>query len=138
MTTGEAILFGVAEARVIGRGLLRVGEPEKAAAVAGSSVTVCPSPYESLSIALLEGFAYGVPGLVNARSEVLKDHCRRAGGGLYYADGDEFVECLTLLLGDEDLRRELGEGGRRYVEEGYRWDAVLARYRELIEAVGRV
>jgi glycosyltransferase involved in cell wall biosynthesis len=73
---------------------------------------------------------------VNARSEVLKDHCRRAGGGLYYAEGDEFLECLSLLLADPDLRRALGEGGRRYVAAEYRWEVVLARYRELIAAVG--
>jgi glycosyltransferase involved in cell wall biosynthesis len=112
-------------------------EAEKAAAVAGASLVVCPSPYESLSISLLEGFAYGVPGLANARSEVLKDHCRRAGGGLYYENGDEFVECLELMLENDELRLALGEGGRRYVEESYRWDAVLARYRALIEEVAR-
>jgi glycosyltransferase involved in cell wall biosynthesis len=110
-------------------------EAQKAAAVAGASVTLCPSPYESFSIALLEGFACGVPGLVNARSDVLKDHCRRAGGGLYYGDGDEFVECLDLLLRDDGLRSAMGAGGRRYVDENYRWDVVLRRYRELIELV---
>ena len=54
-------------------------EHEKAAALAGARAVVCPSPFESLSIALLEGFALGVPGLVNARSEVLKEHCLRSG-----------------------------------------------------------
>lgn len=112
-------------------------EAEKAAAVAGASVVLCPSPYESFSISLLEGFACGVPGLVNARSEVLKDHCRRAGGGLYYADGDEFVECLDTLLRDDALRQAMGDGGRRYVAQNYRWDVVLSRYRELIGLVAR-
>jgi glycosyltransferase involved in cell wall biosynthesis len=28
----------------------------------------------------------------------------------------------------------MGENGRRYVADNYRWDVVLARYRELIEA----
>jgi len=109
-------------------------EPEKAAAVAGADVVLCPSPFESLSIVLLEGFALGVPGLVNAKSAVLQDHCRRANGGLYYESADEFVEALGLLLHDEPLRRALGENGRRYVRDNYRWDVVLARYGELIEA----
>ena len=111
-----------------------LAESEKAAALAGADVVLCPSPYESLSIVLLEGFALGVPGLVNARSAVLKDHCRRANGGLYYESADEFVEALRLLVQHEALRRALGENGRRYVRESYRWDVVLARYRELIEA----
>jgi len=68
-----------------------VSEADKQAAFAGASVVVCPSAYESLSITLLEGFVRGVPGLVNARSAVLKEHCLLAQGGLYYEDGLEFV-----------------------------------------------
>jgi glycosyltransferase involved in cell wall biosynthesis len=114
-----------------------LSEPDKAAAIADADLVVCPSPYESLSIVLLEAFALGVPALVNARSPVLQDHCRRANGGLYYASADEFGEAFGLLAGDRDLRAAMGENGRRYVRENYRWDAVLLRYRELIEAAAR-
>lgn len=112
-----------------------LSEEKKAAAMAGAEVVLCPSPYESLSIVLLEGFALGVPALVNARSPVLLDHCLLSNGGLYYENADEFVEALGLLTGDPRLRKALGESGRRYVEAHYRWDAVLARYRQLIQAV---
>ncbi len=111
-----------------------VSESEKAAALAGAELVVCPSAYESLSIVLLEAFALGVPALANARSPVLQDHCRRANAGLYYGSADEFGEALGLLLRDEALRRAMGENGRRYVRENYRWDVVLAHYRELIES----
>jgi glycosyltransferase involved in cell wall biosynthesis len=114
-----------------------VSEEDKAAALAGAAVTLCPSPYESLSIALLEGFAVGTPGLVNAGSAVLKEHCLRSNAGLFYADGDEFAEALERLVRDEPLRRALGDAGRRYVAESYRWDVVLERYRGLIEAAAR-
>jgi glycosyltransferase involved in cell wall biosynthesis len=109
-------------------------EHEKAAALAGAHAVVCPSPFESLSIALLEGLALGTPGLVNARSEVLKEHCLRSGASLYYEDGDEYAEALDLLGRDASLRAALGASGRRYVEEEYRWDAVISRWRALIEA----
>jgi glycosyltransferase involved in cell wall biosynthesis len=109
-------------------------EDEKAAAMAGAEVVVCPSAYESLSIVLLEAFALGVPGLVNARSAVLQDHCRRANAGLYYENADEFAEAMALLVHDRELRRALGENGRGYVRDSYRWEAVLGRYRALIEA----
>jgi glycosyltransferase involved in cell wall biosynthesis len=107
---------------------------DKATAMAGASVIVCSSPYESLSIVLLEGFAAGVPGLVNARSAVLKDHCLRANAGLFYETADEFAAALDLLVTDEDLRSALGQAGQRYVQSNYRWPAVLDRYRALIEA----
>jgi glycosyltransferase involved in cell wall biosynthesis len=112
-----------------------VGEDEKQSAFAGASVVACPSAYESLSIALLEGFVRGVPGLVNARSAVLKEHCLLSRGGLYYEDGVEFVEALEALMADAGLRAALGEGGRRHVARHYRWDVVMDRYRSLIDAV---
>jgi glycosyltransferase involved in cell wall biosynthesis len=111
-------------------------EEEKAAAIAGARVVVCPSPYESLSIALLEGLALGVPGLVNARSEVLKDHCLQSNAGLFYENADEFCEALDLLVGRHTLREALGTNGRMYVHEHYRWDAVLERWRSLLELPG--
>ena len=109
-------------------------EQEKAAALAGAHAVVCPSPFESLSIALLEGLALRTPGLVNARSEVLKEHCLRSGASLFYEDGDEYAEALDLLARDASLRTALGASGRRYVETEYRWDVVLDRWRGLIRA----
>jgi glycosyltransferase involved in cell wall biosynthesis len=110
-------------------------EEEKKAAVAGASVVVCPSPYESLSIVMLEALAAGVPALVNGRSEVLRDHCVRSNGGLYYENAEEFVAVINLLQRDRLLREALSRAGRRYVAENYRWEAVLDRYRRLIRAV---
>jgi glycosyltransferase involved in cell wall biosynthesis len=110
-----------------------LSEDEKAAAIAGAQVVVCPSPYESFSIVLLEGMALGVPGLVNGHSEVLKDHCLRSNAGLFYDDADEFGEALNLLLRDQPLREALGENGRAYVRESYRWDVVLDRWRSLLD-----
>jgi glycosyltransferase involved in cell wall biosynthesis len=114
-----------------------LSEEEKSAALAGARAVVCPSPFESLSIVLLEGFARGTPALASARSPVLKDHCVRSQGGLYYSCAQEFSEALDLLVREAGLRQALGENGRRYVRESYRWEAVLARYRGLIEAVAR-
>jgi glycosyltransferase involved in cell wall biosynthesis len=109
-------------------------EAEKAAAFAGARAVLCPSPFESLSITLLEGLALETPGLVNARSEVLKEHCLRSGAALFYADGDEYAEALDLVARDDALRAALGASGRRYVEAEYRWDVVLDRWRALIRA----
>lgn len=110
-------------------------EAEKSAAMAGARAVVCASPFESLSIVLLEGFSLGTPALVNGRSPVLKDHCLRSNGGLYYEDAEEFQEALSLLVGEPDLGKALGANGRRYVRENYRWDVVLGKYRSLIDGI---
>ncbi len=108
---------------------------ERLQALEAATVVVCPSPYESLSLLALEALAVGTPVLANARSAVLVEHCVRSNGGLYYADRDEFVECLKLLIGDERLRVGLGRNGREYIRRQYRWDVVLAKYDRIFARV---
>lgn len=135
----ELLLLGrlnMPEPRVPGaRYLGFVSEAEKFAAFAGARAVVCPSPYESLSIVLLEALALGVPVVASARSAVLADHCRRSNAGLAYANEAEFVEAVDLLMRTLTLRAAMGENGRRYVRENYAWPAVLKRWRNIIEAV---
>ena len=108
---------------------------ERIQALEAATVVVCPSPFESLSLLALEALAVGTPILANARSAVLVEHCVRSNGGLYYADRDEFVECLKLLISDERLRQALGRNGRDYVRRNYRWDVVLGKYERLFAKV---
>src|SRR6185312_5569548 len=96
---------------------------------------VVPSPFESLSLLALEALSVGTPILVNARSAVLVEHCVKSNGGLYYADRDEFIECLKILLGDGRLRETLGRNGREYVRRNYRWEVVLGRYERIFARV---
>jgi glycosyltransferase involved in cell wall biosynthesis len=112
-----------------------LSDSEKLQALEAATVVICPSPYESLSLLALEALSVGTPILVNARSAVLVEHCVRSNGGLYYADRDEFVECLKLLVRDAGLRASLGRNGREYVREHYRWDVVLAKYERLFAKI---
>jgi glycosyltransferase involved in cell wall biosynthesis len=112
-----------------------LSDRERAQAFEAATVVVCPSPYESLSLLALEALAAGTPILVNARSLVLVEHCLRSNGGLYYADRDEFIEALKLLIGDARLREALGRNGRDYVRRNYRWDAVLGKFERIFTKV---
>ena len=112
-----------------------LSEQERLQALEAATVVICPSPFESLSLLALEAMAVGTPILCNARSEVLVDHCLRSNGGLFYADRDEFVEGLKLLVADERLRAAMGRAGREYVRRNYRWDVVLGKLDRLIARV---
>jgi glycosyltransferase involved in cell wall biosynthesis len=112
-----------------------LSEREKFQALEAATVVVAPSPYESLSILALEAMAVGTPVLGNARSAVVVEHCVRSNAGLYYADRDEFVECLKLLMKDERLRAAMGRNGRDYVRKNYRWDVVLGKYERIFAKV---
>jgi glycosyltransferase involved in cell wall biosynthesis len=112
-----------------------LSDRERLQALEAATVVVVPSPYESLSLLALEAFAVGTPILANARSEVLVDHCLRSNAGLFYADRDEFVECLTLLMIDERLRAAMGRNGRSYVRQNYRWDLVVQKYERMVGTI---
>ena len=109
----------------------RLSDQERVQALEAATVVVVPSPYESLSLLALESFAVGTPILSNARSEVLVDHCQKSNAGLYYADRDEFVEAMKLLVADHRLRAAMGANGRAYVRKNYRWDVILQKYERM-------
>jgi glycosyltransferase involved in cell wall biosynthesis len=113
----------------------QLSDQERLEALEAATVVIVPSPYESLSLLALEAFSVGTPVLVNARSDVLVDHCRASNAGLYYADRDEFVECLTVLTTDHRLRAGLGRNGREYVRRHYRWDVILGKYERLFAKI---
>jgi glycosyltransferase involved in cell wall biosynthesis len=109
-----------------------LSERERLQALEAATIVTVPSPYESLSLLALEAFAVGTPILANARSEVLVDHCLRSNAGLFYADRDEFVEALKLLLSDHELREAMGQNGREYIRKNYRWDVVLTKFERIL------
>ena len=115
-----------------------LSETERLEALEAATVVVVPSPYESLSLLALEAFTVGTPVLANARSDVLTDHCQRSNAGLYYADRDEFVESLTLLMSNPELREAMGRNGRAYVRSNYSWDVILDKYERMLGTVGGV
>lgn len=110
-----------------------VDEQTKQDALAGAFVLAVPSYFESFSMVLTEAWVHNVPAIVQGHCEVLVGQCRRSTGGLAYANFAEFSEALKLLLGNRELRDQLGRNGRRYTEENYDWDVVIGRYIELFE-----
>jgi glycosyltransferase involved in cell wall biosynthesis len=113
-----------------------VDEATKWALYRGALGFVMPSAYESFSLVLMEAWECGVPALVNGASEVLREHCERSsGGGLWFDSYATFEAALDRLQRDGDLRVAMGAAGRRYVEEHYRWPALVARYRGFLEGV---
>ena len=117
------------------RALGYVSDEMRAALLAHARLMVVPSPYESLSIALLEAWNHGIPALVNARCQVLKEQVRRANGGLYYRSFSEFSEALDYLGSHPDERQSLGAQGREFIEREYRWHTVLPRVEALLTTI---
>ena len=95
---------------------------------------IVPSPFESLSMVLLEAWNHGLPALVNARCKVLRGQVERADGGLYYGNTVEFIAALDYLLDHPDAARQLGRQGLAYVDREYRWPIVMDKIEALLRA----
>lgn len=108
------------------------------ALVAHATLLVVPSPYESLSMVLLEAWNHGVPALVNAQCRVLKGQAQRSGGALYYRNYDEFAAALKRLLDRPDVARSLGAAGRGYVARTYRWPTVMETLERFLDGIAKV
>jgi glycosyltransferase involved in cell wall biosynthesis len=107
-----------------------VDEHTKWDALAGCDLLIMPSPYESLSMVLLEAWAVGRPVLVNAGCDVLVGQCRRAQGGIWYTNAEEF----RAAIGQMDLSTGtlLGQQGKRFVEQEYSWKNIERAYLDAI------
>jgi len=93
---------------------------------------VVPSPFESLSMVLLEAWNQGLPALVNGRCAVLHGQVIRANGGLSYRYASEFAASLTYLLTHPDVARTLGRQGLAYIEQEYRWPHVIQKVEDFL------
>jgi len=108
---------------------------ERMVAYEAADVTIAPGVDDPIALSVLESFAVGTPVLASARNEAAVEHCRRAGAGLYYGSREEFVDALRMLMTRSKLREQLGESGRQYVRQYFRWDAVLGRFERLVTLI---
>lgn len=132
---GKPVLPIPVDVNVTHLGIL--SDAEKLSAIGASRLLVHPSPYESLSMALLEAWKMERPGLVNGRCAVLRGQVQRANGGLYYTSYEEFAETLTWLLAHPEQAAAMGRAGRAYYERNYSWPVVMEKYERLLKTVGR-
>ena len=95
-----------------------------------------PSPYESLSMVLLESVE---PGNAGARERALRgaarDRCCARTAGSTTSNAIEFAAALDYLLDHRDAARELGAQGRAYVDREYRWPTVLGKIESLLAEI---
>jgi len=110
-----------------------VSEEDKHNLMAGAVAFIHPSVNESFGIVLLESFLAGTPGLVHARSEVLKYQCEQSGAGLWFRSYPEFEAMLLRLIDDRALYKRLSMNGQRYVTETYSWPAVGRRFFDALD-----
>jgi glycosyltransferase involved in cell wall biosynthesis len=132
---GKAVLPVPTHVNITHLGVL--SDADKLAAIRGSRLLVHPSPFESLSMALLEAWMMERPALVNGKCAVLRGQVTRANGGLYYATPEEFGEALSWMLGHPAESEAMGVAGHAYFERHYAWDVIMDKYERLLAMARR-
>ena len=112
-----------------------VSESDKWDILAGATVMVNPSAYESFSLVLLEAWTLGVPVLVNAACAATMEHCRRSGGGLWFDSYRSFEVAVDRLAGDAELRSPAGRGRAGLHRPLLPWPSIIHRYTGFLEQV---
>lgn len=115
------------------RYLGHVDEPTLASLYESASVLAYPSLYEGFGLPLLEAMSRGVPAVVGAAGALPE-----LGGGAAIAvdaqDPVAIAEALERLLSNPDLRRQLGEEGKRRAS-GYTWEEAASRTHAVLRKV---
>lgn len=107
----------------------RVGERDKADALAACDLLAVPSSVESFGIVYTEAWAYGKP-VICGGSPASEELIRRHGGGLICSsDPPRLARSIAQLLDDPMLRQRLGDAGRDAVRREMSWTAVARRHR---------
>ncbi|MCB1192536.1 MAG: glycosyltransferase family 4 protein [Leptospiraceae bacterium] len=96
-----------------------VSDTLKYSYIQNSLFLINSSPLESFSIVIMEAWSLKKAVLVNGDSIVLKRHCERSQGGLYYTCQKSFFATMNFLMDNPTIREEMGKNGQKYVEMNY-------------------
>lgn len=111
--------------------------PDIRPALGRATVALCPVTVKvGIQNKLLEAMAMGLP--VVSTSEGVQGLSVQPGRDLLVASNpEEFADHVCRLLSDPDLRKQIGQAGRGYVENYHRWEDAAAKLEGLYaEAIG--
>lgn len=114
----------------------RKSRSEVAAAMRSCTLFVLPCRYEALGCVYLEAMASGTP-VIACRGQGIDEIIRHRKNGwlIGVEDLEELVEGISTLLGDSELRAEIGREARRSILDGLTLQHQAAQVRALYESV---
>lgn len=110
------------EGHVLFTGML-LGDDKLAALYAGD-IFVLPSYGENFGIAVLEAMACKMPVVITNKVGLYPDVERYKAGLVVDCKDTQIAGAIITLLKEQDLRRSMGENGRRLTEDRFTWDKV--------------
>lgn len=129
----QAQALGIAESVSFPGGLHGAA---KDAALRAASAFILPSHSEGLPMAVLEGWAHGLPVFMTDACNLPEGFAAGAAFRIT-TDPAQMAQVLTQMLGDPPALAAAGAAGRRLAEKQFAWEAIAARmvahYRDALE-----
>lgn len=130
--TQEAARLGISD-RISLIGL--VTGDAKRELLSASRIVALPSEDESFGVAIAEALAVGTPVIVTRDVGLADDIIRQDAGKVVARDGAAFASAMTELLTDDATWSEIAAHGRRFAQQSFAGDAVMARLERLYRDV---
>lgn len=132
---------------LIGGGEVKIPEPVKADVIdlgfvdiqdkydaCSGSICLCqPSKNESFSIVIMESWLTERPVLVHSECNVTSNFVKESNSGLYFENYFEFEGCLNFYVDNPQVASHMGQTGRQFVLDNFKWDVVLKKFMEFLE-----
>ncbi|MCW7491343.1 glycosyltransferase family 4 protein [Leptospira sp. 2 VSF19] len=109
-----------------------ISEEEKISEIQKSFLLLNPSAYESFSISIMESWIQEKAVLINAKSTVMRGHCLRSQGGLFYSDSLSFQRTLDFLLENRNIANRMGKNGRQYVLANFSKEVIRKKLNQMV------
>jgi len=97
--------------------------------IKSSQVVVVPSRIESLPTTIKEAFYLNVPVVatnVGGVPEMMIDG--KTGFLVEQGNYNQIIDKLSLLFGDKELAKKMGNEGRKFVEETFNWELITKNF----------
>ncbi|MEW6491133.1 MAG: glycosyltransferase [Cyanobacteriota bacterium] len=101
----------------------------------GSDLFVLPSFSENFGIAVAEAMAAGLPVIVTPGVQIAPDIAQANAGLVIQGELDALVMAIQELLTSPSRRIELGENGKRLVNQRYSWNAIAGNLDTVYTAI---
>lgn len=108
---------------------------DKYDAYAAATVFCQPSPNESFSLVIMESWLCKRPVLVYEKCAVTANFVRESNGGLYFKNYFDFEGTIDYIIGHEDIAKQMGENGCRFVKNNFAWEVIIDKYLEFIKEI---
>jgi glycosyltransferase involved in cell wall biosynthesis len=96
---------------------------------AQTAIFVAPSVFEGLGLAALDAAAQGIPIVARAVPGLTDVVIHERNGFLTDSNSpSEFAEACLKLASNSELRKQMGEAGRQYVQKYFNWNLIIQSY----------